>query len=113
MCAEYSDAWLIDVARVKSFEEVVRPSPIVDMVSILLHDRVFEKELRAAVDIQEDAASRGLGCQLVAGPVLQARMADACNILLSTDLEELRKSPDLLILFVLQRVFDNNIEALE
>lgn len=84
MCAEHSDARLVLVARVESFEEIVRPSPIVDMVPVLLHDCVAEKELRAAVDVQEDAASRGFGCQLVAGPVLQARMADGCNILLTT-----------------------------
>jgi len=39
-------------------------------------------------------------------------MADVRNVLLTTDFEELRESPDLLVFFVLQGVFDNNIETL-
>lgn len=70
MCAEHSDTWLIDVTRVKSSEKLVWAPSFVNVVPVLLVNRVFEKELRAAVDVQEDAAARGLGCQLITGPVL-------------------------------------------
>lgn len=111
--AEDGSTRLIDIARVEHGKEVLRPFAFAAPVPILLQDGFLLHELCAAVDVQEYTATRRLRFELVARPVLKLRLTDICDVAGRASLEELRETPNLLEILVLECVLDHNVETLK
>ena len=79
---------------------------------VLLEDGVLHNELGARVNVEEYAATGRLRRQLIAGPVLQLGLVDVGDRALVVGEEELRESAYLLIVLVLQSVFNDDVETL-
>ena len=109
---KHSDTRLVRIRGVEATEEILGSLTLIQIHDVLLEDGVLHNELRARVDVQEDAAAGRLRRQLVAGPVLQLRVVYVGDGALVLGEEELRESAYLLIVLVLQSVFNNNVETL-
>lgn len=105
---------IVNVRRVVFLKEIFRVISTIDMLVKLFKHCLLGDEFGTRVDVEEDAECTLLRVQFVTWPLSAAVLVrNAFDFLLIVRQEELRKPTNLLVVFLAERVLDDDVEVQE